>query len=546
MFVSKIRVSRFKSIYDTLEIDFNEVNGFWRINGPVGSGKTTIGEAIIYGLFGDIRGKNNRDLISWGEKNSTIEVWCTSKSHELYISREINMYGQSPIYVEVDGEKLIFTNKRDAQQQLEEEYYDVSRITLELLCIISFNNFKSLATLNTFDSKQFLDQVFGFYVLTNYVNACKNEKSLIKDNLTQVSSSINAINSQIDKIKQLSTISKIQGNLDEIDKHITQLNESLKSEENKLTKIENEYNSKILELNNSLAEIKMLGTNKAKEIKFIEQGKCPTCGAPIDQSQLDIKKKEKDVLSKQYSSINEQIVFKRKEQQEDTNLLKTNISNIRRDILDETRLRTQLIEQEKRLKINTGEIDTLEQQLKIQTEILNNLYKDEQEWTMLTDILSSDIRHKILSSFIPLLNNSIREYTIQFQLPYIIEFDENFKCTIGLFDVEQNIPVSSLSTGQLKVVDISIILGVLKVITNNSNFNICLLDELLSNMDMELRQVICKVLKDNVKEKQTLFIISHTEFEDKNFDGVIEAQLQYMDNIHRKSIYEIRRLETVI
>ena len=144
--------------------------------GATGAGKTTIGDAIIYGLFGSVGGKNNGDLISWGEKHGEIEVWCESNGYSLYIKRELNKYGLSPIYAEVNGEELVFTNKRNAQKQLEEEYYDISRITLELLCIISFNNFKSIANLNTGDTKQFLDQVFGFYVLTNYTNICKDIK----------------------------------------------------------------------------------------------------------------------------------------------------------------------------------------------------------------------------------------------------------------------------------------------------------------------------------------------------------------------------------
>lgn len=546
MYIKKIKFSGFKSAYDEFEIDFKEVQGLWRINGPVGAGKTTIGEAIIYGLYGDIHGKNNRDLISWGEKSAKIELWCESRGHDLYIRREINMYGGSPIYAEVDGTELTFTNKRNAQQQLEDDYYDISRITLELLCIISFNNFKSLATLNTYDSKQFLDQVFGFYILTNYVNACKNERALVRDEQVSKQSDIKALNSQIQKIKQLSNIAKIEGDIKEIEAILLDTNRQLTEEYTDYKTKCKSYDSRILELSNELAEVKTLGANKAKEIKFIEQGKCPTCGAPIDQSQLDIKKREREVLVKRYTDINTQLTQIKNEYQQVKDTHQSKEHELRSTILENTKVKTTLLEQEKRLKINTKEIDILQEQLKERNAELDLLNKDEQEWSMLTDILSSDIRHKILSSFIPLLNNSIREYTAQFQLPYIIRFDENFKCSINLFGTEQNIPISSLSTGQLKVVDISIILGVLRVITNNSNFNICLLDELLSNMDMELRQVICHVLKDNIKEGQTLFIISHTEFEDKNFDGVIDAQLHFKDNLYKKSVYNIQTLIPVL
>ena len=46
MHIQKIRIERFKSFYEPYELDFNKVKGLWKVEGSVGSGKTTIGEAI--------------------------------------------------------------------------------------------------------------------------------------------------------------------------------------------------------------------------------------------------------------------------------------------------------------------------------------------------------------------------------------------------------------------------------------------------------------------------------------------------------------------
>ena len=67
MEVRKIIATNFKSIRGRVEFDFEMMKGVWKIGGSVGAGKTTIGEAILFGLFGDIHGKNNTDLVSWGE-----------------------------------------------------------------------------------------------------------------------------------------------------------------------------------------------------------------------------------------------------------------------------------------------------------------------------------------------------------------------------------------------------------------------------------------------------------------------------------------------
>lgn len=538
MYLQKIKIKNFKSIYDELELDFeNDIKGFWKINGSVGAGKTSIGEAIIFGLYGDIKGKNNTDLISWGEKQCIIEVWCKSKNHSLYIKREINKYGQSPIYAEVDNEELLFTNKRNAQKQLEEEYYDISRITLELLCIISFNNFKSLANLNTADTKQFLDHVFGFYILTNYSEVCKEMKQEVNESLTKQRLKYDNISDQIERLKTLYNKEKIFGDINVLKNDLSLLKQKYICFKQEKSDNDDNYKEQLIELKSKLSEIKTLGSNIKKEIEFIKKGICPTCGSKIDQSKLQEKEKIRNTLLESYNNINDKIkqlnnsynIIKDKYSQQDKEY-NSNITKINSQI-------SQLKEQEKYLKISKDEIEILNNDKQEINNNISNLITDINDYEILYNILSVDIRQKILSSFIPLLNKSIRDYTIQFQLPYIITFDNHFKCNIDLYGGEQNIPISMLSTGQLKVVNISIILGILKTIMSSVNFNICLLDELLSNMHIELRHDICKVLKDNLRENQTIFIISHAELEDQYFDGSIDVTLEYMSGIYQKSKY---------
>lgn len=539
MYLQKIRIKNFKSIYDELELDFeNDIRGFWKINGSVGAGKTSIGEAIIFGLYGDIKGKNNTDLISWGEKQCIIEVWCKSKNHSLYIKREINKYSQSPIYAEVDNEELLFTNKRNAQKQLEEEYYDISRITLELLCIISFNNFKSLANLNTADTKQFLDQVFGFYMLTNYSEVCKEMKQDVNESLIKQRLKYDNITDQIERLKTLYNKEKIEGDINVLKNDLSSLKQKYISFKQEKSNHEDNYKEQLVELKSKLTEIKTLGSNIKKEIEFIKKGICPTCGSKIDQSKLQEKEKIRSALLESYNNMNDKI----KQLNDSYNMIKNKYSlqdkEYNSNITEISSKISQLKEQEKYLKISKNEIEILNKDKREIDDNISKLITDINDYEILYNILSVDIRQKILSSFIPLLNKSIRDYTIQFQLPYIITFDNHFKCNIDLYGGEQNIPISMLSTGQLKVVNISIILGILKTIMSSVNFNICLLDELLSNMHRELRHDICKVLKDNLRENQTIFIISHAELEDQYFDGSIDVTLEHMCGIYQKSIYK--------
>ena len=539
MILKCIKVHNFKSIYGDFEINFENVRGFWKIEGSVGSGKTSIGEAIIFGLFGNVKDKNIRDLISWGEKKGSVYIECFSKGHNLKINRAIH----GELKVLVDDEPLVFTNKRDAQSQLEEEYYDVSKMTLELLCIISFNNFKSLSNMNPSDSRAFLDQVFGFSVLSEYSDACKTKRKEVYDSIIETQYEKNSIGAQIKKIQDLSNIEKIEGNIVEVRKQIADNKEQLRVAKKSHSDWALTAKKELREKQDELAKIKVLGANKAKEIKFIEQGTCPTCGAPIDQSQLEIKKQEREVFLSQYRELEAKI-----KEITDRSTSKNKEFEDAEEVLDRERIKlssllTKLEEQERRMSINTKEIEDLKVKEQETEGKITDLKVDEKEWGQLYDILSTSIRQKILSSFIPLLNSSIQEYTRQLNLPYIIEFDNQFKCSIKIFGLDRVINITSLSTGQLKTIDMCIILGVLKVIFSGVNFNIMFLDELFSNMDSELRSMVCNVLKSELKENQTIFIISHQEISDANFDGSINAKLSYVNGTERSS-YQIKSYTT--
>lgn len=543
MQIQKIRIENFKSIYEPLEIDFTEVRGFWKISGSVGSGKTSIGEAIIYGLFGAVGGKNQADLISWGRKHGVVEIWCNSKSRNIYIKRELNSYGQSPIYVEIDGEELIFTNKRNAQTQLEQEYYDTSKVTLELLCIISFNNFKSLATLNSTDTKKFLDQVLGFYTLTEYSDVCKQLRADNVLKINQISSTIDKLESQIRKLKEISNMEVINGDIGTVKQEIhslmvlkDQLEQSIKNE---IQTKKNERN----QIDKKKISILTLGRKKAEEINFIEKGTCPTCGAKIDQSQLETKKQERLVLLEQYDRLKNDSEVLWGEIQKIEKRLSESTDEYKNKIDESKILLTRLEEQVKRIKINNEEIGTIQQNILDNEQLLNNLQSEDALWEQLYNILSVQIRSKILQSFIPALNKNILKYVQRLHLPYMVEFDSNFKCSISLCGMEKDIPISSLSTGQLKTVDMVIILGVLGTVIGSNGINILFLDELFSNLDASLRNEMCCVLRESLKPDSTIFIISHTDLEDKYFDGNIYMKLEVKDQYEKHSRTSIEKIK---
>lgn len=536
MRIQKIRIENFKSFYEPYEFDFEQVKGLWKVSGSVGSGKTTIGEAILFGLFGTITGKNNGDLVSWGQKSGIVEIWCISNGHNIYIKRQVFAAGHSNIYAEIDNEELVFTNKRDAQQQLENEYFDVSKVTMELLCIISFNNFKSLATLNTADTKKFLDQVLGFYTLTEYADTCKRLKQETDNELNKINRQISNLAAQIQKLEELSNIELIDGNIDDTKNCIKNLNQRLKDVDDEINNYIREKNEERASLAKKQSSVLTLGKNKKKEIEFIEKGTCPTCGAPIDQSQLEIKKKEKDLLLEQYNMFTEKI----NDIVKDMDKTVSEMNRQRREPISThlkecEKLLTRLEEQTKRLNVNKEQINKLQTDKKSLSKTYDEYLSDSISWERLSNILANDVRARILESFIPALNKNIMKYATELHQPYIVSFDNNFKCTVSLCGYNEIIPISALSTGQLKTVDMMIILGVLGTVIGSSAANVIFLDELFSNLDGGLRNDMCSVLHNFISSDDTMFVISHQDLDERYFNGTIKLHLDCKGQFEKHS-----------
>ena len=199
MRIKDITIRNFRSLYGEHFFDFNSLDGLTKLSGVIGVGKTSLGEAILFGLFGKVREHNNPDLCSWHIKKDEcfVELNMISKNKEINIKRSLTQ----PLEVTIDGKLLSASNKKDTQEILEEEYYDVPKLAIEKMCIISFNAFKnSLAAMNPGETRQFLDDIFGFKTFTEYNNQIVLErKQQIQEN-NQLNTILNETRNQIDHL----------------------------------------------------------------------------------------------------------------------------------------------------------------------------------------------------------------------------------------------------------------------------------------------------------------------------------------------------------
>jgi DNA repair exonuclease SbcCD ATPase subunit len=140
------------------------------------------------------------------------------------------------------------------------------------------------------------------------------------------------------------------------------------------------------------------------------------------------------------------------------------------------------------------------------------------------DFIRDTVRPTIISSIIPSINTHIDHYLKLAHQNYIIQYDENFKCMMKN-PYGELMPISSLSTGQKKVIDMIIILAFIKTFITQIDFNIYFLDELIGNIDADLRDTMCGLLRDTLDNRDVMFLISHSPINQQYLDGVIKVTM---------------------
>ena len=523
MQIDRIRLSNFKSIPE-LDLNFQEMNGLWEISGTVGAGKTTIGEAIIYGLFGSVRGKTNESLISWGKKHALVETWVYCKNTRIYIRREINAYGQSPLTATADGEEIIASDKRSIQGILENEWFDIPRQTLELLCVISFNNFKSLSTLSTQESRDFLNSTISFDRLTAYEEWCKEQIRNINTQAARLESDRQAAQASLDTIDRLLPDIPTYTSLDEINDIITKKEKEIKdikdANRRELGRLNGIADGSAAEHKVAISKVKEM----KKSIKQLSGATCPLCGQPIDDKHKKHLQQELATLEDEESRLNGISEGDRKVAFDFQGIMRGQeaMMDIELSSLTVERFKTkQYLETIGRHKT---EKERHNQTIVRSNNELEKLKRNIQDYQEMIDFIRDTVRPAIISSIIPSINNHIDNYLKLAHQNYIIRYDENFKCMMKN-PYGELMPISSLSTGQKKVIDMIIILAFIKTFITQIDFNLYFLDELIGNIDADLRDTMCGLLRDTLDNGDVMFLISHSPINPQYLDGVIKVTM---------------------
>ena len=527
MQIHNITIRNFKSLYGEHYFDFDKCNGLIKLSGRIGSGKTSLGNAILYGLYGAIKGENNTQLIAWNTKACEVEMNLTSKNKKIYIKRNIH----EPLIVEVDGKTLSASSKRNTQSILEEELLDVPKLAVVKMCIISFNQFNSLAAMTPAETKQFLDEIFGFKLFSDYNDEVVVEKknflnenvklrAILEENESQISNlQIKKSNQQ----KELTNSIDIDG-LNSSRTEYVELGIKLKE---KLTTLQTELKDKTNELQTKMTEMATLGKQQKNNYNTFKSGKCPTCGQAIDENHINDYKEKMLYYAEEYKKYEEQKKVVIEEYTPKINDVNKEISDLKLKIGD---IDNQIKIYKNNLKLINANYDDLirdveEKIIKVKQQI-DNCDREIGEWNEMNELFGKTLRYNLLETLIPHINKSIQYFVNRLDQSYKIQYDQEFKPHIFVEGFEKEISYNNLSTGQRKTMDLAVIFGVLQNIIANVDFNILFLDELFSNMDIEARNTMLTLLKENLFDNKSIFVINHAEMQDDFFNHKIKVVLE--------------------
>jgi ABC-type Mn2+/Zn2+ transport system ATPase subunit len=127
-------------------------------------------------------------------------------------------------------------------------------------------------------------------------------------------------------------------------------------------------------------------------------------------------------------------------------------------------------------------------------------------------------------------------------LPFQVTLDDTFTAQIKQFG--NVIEHDSLSTGETKLVNISILIAYLKLIRTKKHINILFLDEVFSSVDVNNIQKILNLLKSFANEYNiNIFVVHHAVLNQEMFDRILQINKEVFTSINEVEMGEMSYLD---
>ena len=514
------------------------------IIGENGAGKSTILDALCFGLFGKpFRTISKNQLVNSINNGSTsVEVEFIIGTRHYKVIRNIKP-NKFEIY---QNDKLMSleANVRDYQKILEQQILKLNYRSFTQVVILGSSTFVPFMQLRSTHRREVVEEILDIQIFSTMNVLLKQKMKSVVEELREIEYQYDIISEKISL--QENYIDDIQKNKDDIIKekesafntnkyHIKEKTEEIESLEgdSKLLADDLIGEEQNKEKRSKLKDISVTLNDKfdrnRKMIFFLKDNDdCPTCKQHIDETfkseTIKEKNEQQKELSKGLTKLHDQL--ERLDTYVDTHRAARKF--IRENDIEIAKLKSSVAELEKfnaklQQEINiltsgtvseddTKKLDRYKRD-EIKIERQKSDLKDEKSYLDAIKVILQDtgIKTKIIKQYLPVMNNLINKYLTSMEFYVNFTLNENFEETIKS-RYRDEFTYSSFSEGEKMRIDLSLLFTwrAIAKMKNSANTNLLILDEIFdSSLDGTGTDEFLKIL--NTLGDENVFVISHKQ-----------------------------------
>ena len=514
------------------------------IIGENGAGKSTILDALCFGLFGKpFRNISKNQLInSINNGGAMVEVEFSIGSVQYKVIRGIKP-NKFEIY---QNDKLmnLEANARDYQKILEQQILKLNYGSFTQVVILGSSTFVPFMQLKARHRREVVEEILDIKIFSTMNLILKQKLKTVMEDIRDIEYQYNLETEKVSLQENL--ISDLKDNKDKIIKQKQSLIDSNEEEIFSRTKEKSDIETQDKELLESITDKTSVDakSSKLKEfratlnekhkthsdmINFFETNEdCPTCEQHIDgtfkESMIVSKKSDIEELSVGMGRLKKElasVAARSDETKGITSKIRSNsikLASINQSITELEKFNSKLhTEVEQFTKDGVGQSDTVKlEELKVnvkdigqrRTELRESKVYLEASRSMLMD---TGIKTKIIKQYLPIMNKLINKYLTSMEFYVNFTLDENFEETIKS-RFRDEFSYASFSEGEKMRIDLALLFTwrAIAKMKNSTNTNLLILDEIFdSSLDGTGTDEFLKIL--NTLGNENVFVISHKQ-----------------------------------